>query len=83
MAFFLRDLMPRSPALAKVSKSVSAKVKRVTVPSWEDMAADRRSWREIRLKAGEEQIQTLAEEKRARQKARTSEADSADSIRTV
>ena len=36
--------------------------------SWEDMAADRSSWRERRLEAGEEQIQTLAEEKRARRK---------------
>ena len=54
------------------------------MPSWEDMAADRSSWREIpRLKAGEEQIQTWAEEKRARRKAGTSEVDPADSIRTV
>ena len=53
------------------------------MPSWEDMAADRSSWREIQLKAGEEQIQTWAEEKRARRKAGISEADPADSIRTV
>ena len=52
----------------------------ISIECWEDMAADRKSWRSTlqrQLKAGEEQIQTLAEEKRARQKARTSEADPA------
>ena len=49
----------------------------INIQCWEDMAADRNSWRSTlqrQLKAGEEQIQTLAEEKRARRKACTSEA---------
>ena len=52
----------------------------INIQCWEDMAADRNSWRSTlqrQLKAGEEQIQTLAEEKRAKRKARTSEADPA------
>ena len=52
----------------------------INTQSWEDMAADRRSWRctlQRQLKAEEEQIQTLAEEKRARRKARTSVAEPA------
>ena len=52
----------------------------INIQCWEVMAADRNSWRSTlqrQLKAGEEQIQTLAEEKRARRKARTSEADPA------
>ena len=50
----------------------------INIQCWEDMAADRNSWCSTfqrQLKAGEEQIQILAEEKRARRKARTSEAD--------
>ena len=52
----------------------------INIQCWEDMAADHNSWRSTlqrQLKAGEEQIQTLVEEKRARRKARTSEADPA------
>ena len=52
----------------------------INIQCWEDMIADRNSWRSMlqrQLKAGEEQIQILAEEKRARRKARTSEADPA------
>ena len=56
------------------------KTQDINIQCCEDMAADRNSWRSTlqrQLKAGEEQIQTLAEEKRARRKARTSEADPA------
>ena len=52
----------------------------INIQCSEDMAADGNSWGSTlqrQLKAGEEQIQTLAEEKRARRKARTSEADPA------
>ena len=52
----------------------------INIQCWEDMIADRNSWRSTlqrQLKAGAEQIQTLAEKKRARRKARTSEADPA------
>ena len=52
----------------------------INIQCWKVMAADRNSWRSMlqrQLRAGEEQIQTLAEEKRARRKARTSEADPA------
>ena len=52
----------------------------INIQCWEDMIADRNSWRSTlqrQLKAGAEQIQTLAEEKRARRKARASEADPA------
>ena len=50
------------------------------IQCWDDMAADRNSWRsklQRQLQSGKEQIQTLAEEKRARRKARTSEPDPA------
>ena len=52
----------------------------INIQCWEDMAADRNGWRSTlqrQLKVVEEQIQTLAEEKRARRKARKSEADPA------
>ncbi|KAL8587695.1 hypothetical protein ACOMHN_020913 [Nucella lapillus] len=52
----------------------------INTKSWEDTAADRSRWRwtlQRKLKAGDEQIQTLAEEKRVRQKARACEANPA------
>ncbi|KAL8621710.1 hypothetical protein ACOMHN_061845 [Nucella lapillus] len=52
----------------------------INTESWKDTAADRSRWRctlHRRLKAGEEQIQTLAEEKRARRKVRACEANPA------
>ncbi|KAL8601071.1 hypothetical protein ACOMHN_040772 [Nucella lapillus] len=52
----------------------------INTESWEDIAANRSRWRctlHRQLKAGEEQIQTLAEEKRARRKARACKANPA------
>ncbi|KAL8607445.1 hypothetical protein ACOMHN_004419 [Nucella lapillus] len=56
------------------------KVLDINTGSWEDIAVNRSRWRctlQRQLMAGEEQIQTLAEEKRARRKARACEANPA------